>query len=149
MMLAAKDEVEKEKGKERQTASASCVAKKAISRRIAPTGGTCRRPSGALGGTLGRSRRVKQRVKAKTRAKVAKARVKARMSSFTKVKVKVSVLWSTQTRSRTGRRNLGAQKMLHGTRSEPCPMSRRGTMSVESCPWRKFPSGLCTRRTQQ
>ena len=39
MMLAAKEEVEKEKG--RQTASASCVAKRAISRRIAPTG-TCR-----------------------------------------------------------------------------------------------------------
>ena len=30
MMLAAKEEVEKEKGKERQTASASCVAKKAF-----------------------------------------------------------------------------------------------------------------------
>ena len=44
IMLAAKEEVEKEKGKERQTASASCVVKKAILGRIAPTGGTCRRP---------------------------------------------------------------------------------------------------------
>ena len=108
------------------------MAKKAISRRIAPTSGTCRRPNGALGGTLCRSRRVKQRGKAKTRAKEAKERVKARISSSTKVTAKVSVLWSTQTRSRTGRRNLGAQKMSHGIRSEPCSRSRR--LPVEKVP---------------
>ena len=130
-MLAAKGEVEKEKGKERQAASASRVAKKDISRRIAPTGGTCRRPSGALVGTLWRFRRVKQRVKARTRAMEAKARVKARTSSSAKVKAKVWVLWITQTRSRTGRRNLGAPKMAHGTRSQPCP---RCNVSGVPCP---------------
>ena len=86
--------------------------------------------SGALGGTLCRSKRVK----AKTRVKEAKARVKAIISSSAKVEAKVSVHWSTQTRSRTGRWNLGAQKMSRGTRSELCPRSRRGAMEVECCP---------------
>ena len=119
-MLAAKEEVEKEKGKQRQTVSASCVAKKAI--------------SGRIGQQVVRAE-DQQRVKAKTRAKEAKARVKSRTSCSTKVKAKVSVLWSTQTRSLTGRRNLGAQKMAHGTRSEPCPRSKRGALQVE-CLWR-------------
>ena len=49
--------------------SASCVAEKTISRRIAPTGGTCRKPNGALGGTTCRSRKGKAKGKGKSKGK--------------------------------------------------------------------------------
>ena len=101
---------------EEEASEDGVVAKRAISRRIAPTSGACRSPSGALVGTPCRSRRVKQRVKARIRAMEAKARVQARTSSSAKVKAKVWVRWSTQISRRTDRKNLGAQKMAHGAR---------------------------------
>ena len=82
---AYRSDVEKEKGKERQTASA-CVAKKAISRRIAPTSGTCRRPNPVelLVEHLAVCRRVKQKVKSRTKAMEAKAMGKSKDQFFFK-----------------------------------------------------------------
>ena len=84
MMLEAEEEAEKEKGEERQTASASCMAKKAISRRIAPTGGACRRPSGPLGGTPCRSRRVKAKGKGKDQGDGGKSKGEGKDQFFFK-----------------------------------------------------------------
>ena len=125
------------KGKrERQTASVSCVAQKAISRRMAPTGGTCRRSSGALGGTPCCSRRVKQTETAKTRAMEVKARVQATTSSSAKVKANVSVLWSTQTKGRAGRDWVPCRRWC----MEPDRSRVQGQDEVQ-CNWSSMPRG--------
>ena len=125
--------------------SASCVAEKTISRRIAPTGGTCRKPNGALGGTTCRSRKVKG--KGKVQGEGGKSKGKGKDQFFHKGEGKgVGALqypdqepyWSEESWSAEG----GAWNPI-GAVSK----SRRGALQVE-CPRTKFPLASCTRRTQ-
>ena len=106
MVLAAKEEVEKDK--ERQNVSDSCVAKKGHFKAHCSNRWFVPKTHWSFWWNTLPFQKGKAKVKAKTR-------------------------------SCTGRRNLGAQKMAHGTRWEPCPRLKRGALQVE-CLWRKFPS---------
>ena len=118
------------KGKAMQTVSAPCGPEKPSQGTLLQQMAMSLRPSGAHSGTPCRSRGAKARVKAKSRAMEAKAKGKGKDLYFHKGQCKGVSALSTQTRKHTGRRSPGVEKKAHGTRSEPCPGSRRGAQPV-------------------